>query len=219
MEAATFAALTATVPEFIEFPKMARFAREIIVTEKIDGTNAQVWISDDGTDIRAGSRNRWLTYSEDNFGFAKWVMDHRDELLTLGPGRHFGEWWGSGIQRRYGLDEKRFSLFNVSRWGGAARPAAMSCRCSIAARSISEPSTTALRSWRAKGRRRARVHEARGRRDLPHRRERRLQAHHREGRSAQIAGRRMSSLPDAELGPGSTPTLPLNLTGNNGLNT
>lgn len=103
-------------PEFTEFPKMARFAREIIITEKIDGTNAQVWISDDGTDIRAGSRNRWLTYSDDNFGFAKWVMDHRDELLTLGPGRHFGEWWGSGIQRRYGLDEKRFSLFNVSRW-------------------------------------------------------------------------------------------------------
>ena len=111
-----------TEPEFIEFPKMARFAREIIVTEKIDGTNAQVWISDDGTEIRAGSRNRWLTYSEDNFGFAKWVLDHRDELLTLGPGRHFGEWWGSGIQRRYGLTEKRFSLFNVSRWG-EERPA------------------------------------------------------------------------------------------------
>ena len=36
----------------------------------------------------------------------------------LGPGRHFGEWWGSGIQRGYGLPkgEKRFSLFNVKRW-------------------------------------------------------------------------------------------------------
>ena len=41
---------------------------------------------------------------------------HRDELLTLGPGRHFGEWWGAGIQRRYGLTEKRWSLFNVGRW-------------------------------------------------------------------------------------------------------
>lgn len=108
--------------EFAEFPKIARFSREIIITEKIDGTNAQVWISDDGTEIRAGSRNRWLSYSEDNFGFAKWVLDHRDELLTLGPGRHFGEWWGSGIQRRYGLSEKRFSLFNVSRWADE-RPA------------------------------------------------------------------------------------------------
>jgi hypothetical protein len=48
--------------------------------------------------------------------------EHRDDLLTLGPGRHFGEWWGAGIQRRYGLTEKRFSLFNVTRWG-EARPA------------------------------------------------------------------------------------------------
>ena len=111
-------------PKFVEFPKMARLSREIIVTEKIDGTNAQIWISDDGTEIRAGSRSRWLTYSDDNFGFAKWVLDHRDELLTLGPGRHFGEWWGSGIQRGYGLPkgEKRFSLFNVSRWADE-RPA------------------------------------------------------------------------------------------------
>ena len=36
----------------------------------------------------------------------------------LGPGHHFGEWWGSGIQRGYGLlkGEKRFSLFNTARW-------------------------------------------------------------------------------------------------------
>jgi len=107
------------MPEFVEFPKMARFSREIIVTEKIDGTNAQVWISDDGTEIRAGSRSRWITPEADNFGFARWVHENRDELLTLGPGRHFGEWWGAGIQRGYGLGkgEKRFSLFNVSRWG------------------------------------------------------------------------------------------------------
>ena len=38
--------------------------------------------------------------------------------MTLGPGRHFGEWWGSGCQRGYDLPkgEKRFSLFNVARW-------------------------------------------------------------------------------------------------------
>ena len=38
------------------------------------------------------------------------------ELMKLGTGRHFGEWWGQGIQRKYGLDHKRFSLFNVARW-------------------------------------------------------------------------------------------------------
>ena len=101
--------------EFQEFPKMARLSREIIVSEKIDGTNAQVCIGDDGT-IRAGSRTRWVTPADDNAGFAAWVEAHRDELLTLGPGRHFGEWWGAGIQRRYGMTEKHFSLFNVQRW-------------------------------------------------------------------------------------------------------
>ena len=48
--------------------------------------------------------------------------EHREELLTLGPGHHFGEWWGAGIQRRYGLTEKRFSLFNVSRWNEQTPP-------------------------------------------------------------------------------------------------
>lgn len=116
--------LEAPAPEFAEFPKLARFSREIIVTEKIDGTNAQVWVSDDGTELRAGSRSRWIAPGDDNFGFAAWVHANRDELLTLGPGRHFGEWWGSGIQRGYGLPkgEKRFSLFNVTRWG-ESRPA------------------------------------------------------------------------------------------------
>lgn len=107
--------------EFAGFPKIARLSREVIVTEKIDGTNAQILIDEDGS-IRAGSRNRYLTLDDDGFGFARWVKEHEDELRQLGPGRHFGEWWGSGIQRRYGLSEKRFSLFNVSRWL-ADRPA------------------------------------------------------------------------------------------------
>jgi hypothetical protein len=62
------------------------------------------------------SRSRIITPADDNFGFAAWVSAHRDELLGLGDGSHFGEWWGAGIQRRYGLSEKRFSLFNVGRW-------------------------------------------------------------------------------------------------------
>jgi len=102
--------------EFQPFPKMSRLSREIIVTEKLDGTNAQVCISDDGLQIRAGSRTRWVSPESDNHGFAAWVESHREELLTLGPGRHFGEWWGQGIQRGYELAEKRFSLFNTQRW-------------------------------------------------------------------------------------------------------
>jgi len=33
---------------FLKFPKMARYSRECIVTEKIDGTNAQIYITEDG---------------------------------------------------------------------------------------------------------------------------------------------------------------------------
>lgn len=108
--------------EFAPFPKIARLFRECVITEKIDGTNAQVVVSDDGSSVRAGSRNRWITPEADNMGFAKWVEANAEELKQLGPGRHFGEWWGAGIQRKYGLKEKRFSLFNVAKWG-ESRPA------------------------------------------------------------------------------------------------
>lgn len=102
---------------FEEFPKLARLSREAIITEKIDGTNAQIYVGEDGT-ILAGSRTRWITRGNDNAGFAGWVEDRTDMVRQLGPGRHFGEWWGSGIQRGYGYDKgmKFFSLFNVQRW-------------------------------------------------------------------------------------------------------
>lgn len=107
--------------EFQEFPKMPRWSRDIIITEKIDGTNACIFIGEDG-EFLTGSRTRWITPQDDNFGFSAWANERRDELMALGPGRHFGEWWGAGIQRKYGLSEKRFSLFNVSRWADG-RPA------------------------------------------------------------------------------------------------
>lgn len=108
--------------DFEAFPKIYRFNREVIITEKIDGTNAQVCVELDGT-VRAGSRNKWITPESDNYGFARWVKEHEDELRTgLGTGIHYGEWWGQGIQRRYDLKEKRFSLFNVSRWTDDVRP-------------------------------------------------------------------------------------------------
>jgi hypothetical protein len=127
--------------EFESFPKLHRLRREIIITEKIDGTNAQILIRDPREgykeadiapfrtamvefqdslyDVFAGSRNRWLVPGKDNFGFSEWVRAHCNELIKLGAGRHFGEWWGMGIQRTYGLQEKRFSLFNTARWGKA----------------------------------------------------------------------------------------------------
>jgi len=107
--------MNTTKEPFTPFPKLARLQREVIISEKIDGTNAQVFITDDGK-MLTGSRTRWITPEDDNFGFAAWARDNKDELMQLGPGHHFGEWWGQGIQRKYGLNERRFSLFNVSRW-------------------------------------------------------------------------------------------------------
>ena len=123
---------------FEAFAKIPRFNRPIVITEKIDGTNAQIFIEHealvyaDGSELPgfelakiddhimfAGSRSRFLQPGkQDNYGFAAWAQTNAKELFKLGPGRHFGEWWGSGIQRGYGLPrgEKRFSLFNVSRW-------------------------------------------------------------------------------------------------------
>jgi hypothetical protein len=101
--------------EFKEFPKIYRVSRQCVITEKIDGTNAQICIKEDG-EFLVGSRTRWITIENDNFGFARWAYDNKDELLKLGVGNHYGEWWGKGIQRNYGINERRFSLFNVAKW-------------------------------------------------------------------------------------------------------
>ena len=137
--------------EFESFGKIGRLFRDIVITEKIDGTNAAVGIRFESFEasshpdipenvavkdrggfevngmvnlafVYAQSRSRIITPTADNFGFAKWVYDNANTLVAdLGEGLHFGEWWGSGIQRGYGLPkgEKRFSLFNTHRWADA----------------------------------------------------------------------------------------------------
>lgn len=103
--------------EFKKFPKIPRLSRDCVVTEKIDGTNGVICITKEG-DFLIGSRMRWIDEHNDNYGFWHWCQENKTELLKLGIGTHFGEWWGSGIQRGYGLPkgEKRFSLFNSGRW-------------------------------------------------------------------------------------------------------
>lgn len=97
--------------EFKKWPKTPRwYDEEWSITEKIDGSNACVVIDEFGA-IGAQSRNNLITPDKDNLGFAQWVQDNKVQLLQLGPGHHYGEWWGKGIQRTYGLDERRFSLF------------------------------------------------------------------------------------------------------------
>lgn len=124
---------------FEAWERIPRLNKDMIVTEKIDGTNACIVISephdgeislDDGWpltlfvdgsyyDFACQSRKRLIVPESDNFGFATWAFHHAVDLIRrLGPGRHYGEWWGQGIQRHYDLQEKRFSLFNAGRWEG-----------------------------------------------------------------------------------------------------
>lgn len=118
--------------KFKAFPKIPRLNRQAIVTEKIDGTNAAIGIIPDGEgniDFYCQSRKRIITPNSldgkgsDNFGFAEWAYERKTELIDLlGPGLHYGEWWGQGINRAYGLDHRRFSLFNTHRWAWLNTP-------------------------------------------------------------------------------------------------
>ena len=126
--------------EFEKWPSIPRLSKEkAVVTEKIDGSNScirirpyhgivndsdvvlHVVVKDEPYSVWAQSRTRFLKpdKSSDNFGFAVWVHNNASNLVDiLGNGNHYGEWWGSKIQRGYGLTngERRFSLFNASRW-------------------------------------------------------------------------------------------------------
>ncbi len=73
----------------------------------------------------AGSRARWIAAGKetDNYGFAAFVQENKEEFRKLGIGTHYGEWWGQGIQRTYDLTERRFWLFNTFRHLDAGLPA------------------------------------------------------------------------------------------------
>src|SRR5512142_2433989 len=113
-------------PNYPGMEPIFRLNRPWHFTEKVEGTNGLIAISNnmaeaersgsplplaiiEPTDIGrigiwAGSKNRWLAIGQDNFGLAGWVLENHANLVTaLGPGLHRGEWWGSGIQRGYGL--------------------------------------------------------------------------------------------------------------------
>lgn len=107
--------------EFEAFPKITRYEKAAaIVTEKIDGTNACIAFTEDG-ELTIQSRKRIISpdaldgKGSDNYGFAHYVRTHEKKLWQFfGPGRHFGEWFGTGIQRSYGMRERVFAPFNTS---------------------------------------------------------------------------------------------------------
>lgn len=93
------------------------------ITEKVDGTNGLIKIS---RYVCFGSRNRYITPEDDNNGFAKFFSKYQKELFSVfntidkeyppngidAPLNIYGEWFGKGIQRGYGLAEKHFMPFS-----------------------------------------------------------------------------------------------------------
>jgi hypothetical protein len=75
-------------PDFRGFGKIPRLSREIVITEKIDGTNGLIYINE-VNNIFAGSRTRWLDDHNDNHNFWHWVMNNKEELLKLGKGTFY----------------------------------------------------------------------------------------------------------------------------------
>lgn len=106
--------------EFVPWPKIPRGQHEeVVITEKINGTNACIVIRD-GKIVGIQSRKRFITVGKqtDNQGFAAWVAANEEDLLALGEGYHYGEWAGEGIQKNdHNIVGKKFFLFNTFRWG------------------------------------------------------------------------------------------------------
>lgn len=111
--------------EFKHFSEIKKYSGiHLAVYQKLHGSNAQIYIYDngDGVDLRCGSRERWLFPTNDNYGFASFVYKYKAEFIEkLGLGRHYGEWIGIKINSGEGLtpndghEGRMFALFNTDR--------------------------------------------------------------------------------------------------------
>ena len=112
---------------FIKYQHLERFGTaEVLNIEfgdcyifpKIDGTNASVWLDENGT-IQAGSRNRHLTLENDNAGFYDWVLKQENikNFLEQNPGlRLYGEWLVPHSLKTYRENAwRQFYVFDVAK--------------------------------------------------------------------------------------------------------
>lgn len=87
------------------------------VFPKLDGTNASVWLNEDGL-ICAGSRNRQLSVDKDNAGFLAWVMENENwfkgYFIKYPNNTLYGEWLVPHSLKTYRDDAwRRFYIFDV----------------------------------------------------------------------------------------------------------
>lgn len=111
--------------EFKKYQHLERFGttevQEIQVGKmhvfpKIDGTNASVWLGEDG--VQAGSRKRHLSIDSDNAGFLAWVLEQKNIINYLYDNpthRLFGEWLVPHSLKTYREDAwRKFYVFDVA---------------------------------------------------------------------------------------------------------
>lgn len=85
------------------------------VFPKIDGTNASVWM--EGTEVKAGSRNRELSEEADNAGFYRHIQENKElyKEALVGMNWHlYGEWLVPRTLKTYSGDAwRKFYAFDV----------------------------------------------------------------------------------------------------------
>jgi hypothetical protein len=114
-----------TVMSFVKYIHLERFGTDEVdginlgechIFPKIDGTNSSVWLGENG--LCFGSRNRELSFDNDNAGFAVWASNQQSlfELLAALPcgSRVFGEWLVPHSLKSYRDDAwRRFYVFDI----------------------------------------------------------------------------------------------------------
>lgn len=111
--------------EFKKYQHVERFGNSEVqdielgvcyVFPKIDGTNSSVWINDND-ELRAGSRNRELSFDKDNAGFYSAISKDKNILSYLHKHpthRLFGEWLVPHTLKTYRDDAwRKFYIFDV----------------------------------------------------------------------------------------------------------
>ncbi len=111
--------------EFLKYQHVERFGTQEVegiefgkcyVFPKIDGTNASIWLGNDGN-VHAGSRNRQLSIENDNAGFLQYIVNNRKYyhfLKKYNNLRLFGEWLVPHSLKTYRKNAWRdFYVFDV----------------------------------------------------------------------------------------------------------
>ncbi len=97
-------------PELLNGQNVVHYKAKI----KLHGTNAGIQIHNDGR-VVAQSRTTELSSTNDNMGFAKWVLENEDKWKKISDAVIvFGEWCGPSIQKGVAISQipkKSFAVF------------------------------------------------------------------------------------------------------------